>query len=463
MHPAVAALLLLPAARGFGPCGARISHLRHSCNPLTHAAPSRIHPVILLAGPNDKTNATAPSQQRCASRLRLRRAYSARRVSRMRPGEGRRPLNGRDVVHTDTATATATIAATMAATATAAVTATAADSTTTVRPAAAPPPRPPAPAATSTLAPFAARLTPSLADSLLAAVGAGASLAILVALSDLTSLRWYAPPLAASAIIFFVPTTPLPNLRAILSATCALLLAACFSLEVLHLEADVARPVTIGLGLLYLVQSRNIYPPAAALAALLIDKYIDGAADASSGGLSPLLEYALFPCVSSHLVLFALAAPLQQLRNGVRLALAMRQRPRLSEAQLEEELQASLSQVSLKSHTCHFAPRGPHNPDFLHTSAVMNSSHFNIPPPLLTTTPHPPPNQIVFKSYDLSGDGLVDSSEVASAMRLGKVGKEVGLFLEAAEARILSKAQQGGDEVRAIDYAEFTELVRKLS
>lgn len=75
----------------------------------------------------------------------------------------------------------------------------------------------------------------------------------------------------------------------------------------------------------------------------------------------------------------------------------------------------------------------------------------------------PPPNQIVFKSYDLSGDGLVDSSEVASAMRLGKVGKEVGLFLEAAEARILSKAQQGGDGVRAIDYAEFTELVRKLS
>ena len=249
MHRAVAALLLalLPAARGFGACGARISHLRHSCVPLTHAAPSRIHPVILLAGPNDKT-ATAPSQQRCASRLRLRRAYSARRVSRMRPGDGRRPLNGRDVVHIDTATATATIAATMAATATAAVTATAADSTTTVSPAAAPPPLPPAPAATSTLAPFAARLTPSLADSLLAAVGAGASLAILVALSDLTSLRWYAPPLAASAIIFFAPTTPLPNLRAILSATCALLLAACFSLEVLHLEADVARPVTMRSG-----------------------------------------------------------------------------------------------------------------------------------------------------------------------------------------------------------------------
>ena len=250
MHPVAALLLaLLPAARGFGACGARISHLRHSCNPLTHAAPSRIHPVILLAGPNDKTNATG----------------------------------------------TATATATMATTATAAVTATAADSTTTVRPAAAPPPLPPAPAATSTLAPSAARLTPSLADSLLAAVGAGASLAILVALSDLTSLRWYAPPLAASAIIFFAPTTPLPNLRAVLSATCALLLAACFSLEVLHLEADVARPVTIGLGLLYLVQSRNIYPPAAALAALLIDKYIDGAADASSGGLSPLLEYALFP------------------------------------------------------------------------------------------------------------------------------------------------------------------------
>ena len=71
---------------------------------------------------------------------------------------------------------------------------------------------------------------------------------------------------------------------------------------------------------------------AAALAALLIDKYIDGAADASSGGLSPLLEYALFPCVSSHLVLFALAAPLQKLRNGVRLALAMRQRVYSTEA-----------------------------------------------------------------------------------------------------------------------------------
>ena len=157
---------------------------------------------------------------------------------------------------------------------------------------------------------LAAKLSPKVADSLLAATGAGASVGCLVAAADATDLALWVPPLAASTVLVWAGVRP-PPLRVV-----ALGVAGATSLAVamsqLGLASRTLPALAVAGSLLWFKLGGSFYPPAAALSALFLD----------SAQLRDLgWEYVLCPCLASNLALWLAATLAVAPRRAVREAL----------------------------------------------------------------------------------------------------------------------------------------------
>jgi len=161
-------------------------------------------------------------------------------------------------------------------------------------------------------------VSPKLVDTMVAALGAGATIAGLAAAAASTGLAMYAPPLAASAVLCWAGARP-PTLRAvILGSAGATSVAVALSQAAAHLGLPSALlpPTAVAVSLVWFKLGGAFFPPAAALAAL----YLDSERFTALGW-----SYIWCPCLLSNGLIWISAAAAAPLRRALREALVRRQ------------------------------------------------------------------------------------------------------------------------------------------
>ena len=137
---------------------------------------------------------------------------------------------------------------------------------------------------------------PKAADTTLACAGAALGIYALGELERMTGVSFYAPPLAAGAIIIFSGIKPPPPKNVF----GGMLGAASFALvlEAVGGGTETTRALAVAGSLLWFKSSGALFPPAAAAAVVFLDT-----PDLQELGLS----YLMFPCLSGCTVLYTLA------------------------------------------------------------------------------------------------------------------------------------------------------------
>jgi CBS-domain-containing membrane protein len=155
---------------------------------------------------------------------------------------------------------------------------------------------------------------PKAADTALACIGAASGTYALGVLESTTGLPFYAPPLAAGAIIIFSGMKPPPakNVFGGMLGAAAFALA----LEAVGGGTEETRALAVAGSLLWFKSSGALFPPAAAAAAVFLDS-----AELQSLGWT----YLAFPCLSGVSVLYGLALGLSRVRQDVRVRITRSQ------------------------------------------------------------------------------------------------------------------------------------------
>lgn len=250
---------------------------------------------------------------------------------------------------------------------------------------------------------------PAAADSVLAGLGLGCSVAALGVLEKGLSLRLFAPPMMASGIIFFAGQTP-PHPKGFLSGT---LCSATLSFAALTLLSPVLPPIAAqgaaaGILLTWYKVNGLIFPPAAVLAGALTTASLTGVASTSllltsSSALSAgaALSYLACPWLAGHAWLYGCACALSELRCRVRVHMTQRELLSLH-ARSDEELME------------------------------------------------------LFVRFDTSGDGALDADELKVALR-----SALGMDLSRSDCeRLVAAADKDGTET--IDFGEFRAICRGM-
>ena len=178
-------------------------------------------------------------------------------------------------------------------------------------------------------------VSPKLVDTIVAAVGAGVTIAGLAAMAGATGVAMYAPPLAASAVLCWAGARP-PTLRAVIVGSAgATSVAVALSQAAAHLGLPAASlpPAAVTMSLAWFKLGGAFFPPAAALGAL----YLDSERFAALGW-----SYVWCPCLLSNGLIWMSAAAVAPLRRALREALVRRQ---WSGWQLSEEAMQLLAKL----------------------------------------------------------------------------------------------------------------------
>jgi hypothetical protein len=157
---------------------------------------------------------------------------------------------------------------------------------------------------------------PDVADTALAALGAGAGLAFVNFLDGISPVKLYSGPLASSAILIFANLKP-PPVKNVLIGTAGPALGSvlCNTLFSQFLPTVVTRSVAVGISLVFFKITGFFFPPAAAIAAL----GIENDTFANLGGLY------ILSAITGNAILYGLATVLSDAREKIRAELTARQ------------------------------------------------------------------------------------------------------------------------------------------
>lgn len=245
---------------------------------------------------------------------------------------------------------------------------------------------------------------PKAVDALIAGAGLFASISLLGLLEPLCGVPLFAPPMMASGIIFFGPTSPPSPTGFLMGTFCS----ATVSLAVLTAVSPVFRPAAAqgaaaGALLCFFKATSTIFPPTAVLAGSLVAAAAAAATDAPTtrgGRLARSLRWLCFPWLTGHAWLYGCAYALSHARSHARVAVTQR-----SLASLGEYTDESLAAI--------------------------------------------------FERFDTDASGALDANELKVALRVA-----LGLDLSLSDVTaLLQVADKDGTE--SVDFDEFVAIVRR--